>query len=503
MRTRYSMLNMIVGGITKVLNLLIGFFCRTVFIRLLGQEYLGLNGLFSNILSLLSLSELGFGTSIIYMMYKADAEKDVYQKKCLLTFYAKIYTLIGCIILLLSILATPFLPWLIKNNTYSLEYLQKIFLLQSLNSAMSYFFSYRSSLIFVAQKDYLLKLILFGCNLCCSSVQIALLAYKADYITYLIVQIIFTFLNNIIIYFVSKKLYPEIQIGREYKLDKNTYEIIRNKVSSLLSHNISGFVTNGTDNIIISKMIGILEVGKYSNYNLVISGITSVLDVAMKGVTASLGNFMAQKGKKDVYRIYQKIDFAFYFINSICTLLLSIVLREFMVLWIGKESLFPLYVEFILICNFYIVIQRKAIFTVRNAGGLFSNDKNAAIIKPCINLFVSIYLTYKIGIVGVFIGTMISGIIIDVIWMPYIVYKKYFQVNFYLYLVDYLKKITILLIEYGITKIVCEYFNFIERIWKIFFEGGISCAINFLVMLCFYRKDTYDLFCDIKKAIKR
>lgn len=504
MRKKYSMINAAAGIITKIASLFLGFICRTFFIRKLGYEYLGINGLFSNILSLLSLSELGFGTSIIYLLYKADAENDTYKKNCLLTFYARIYRIIGWFIIFAGIVLTPILPWLIKENSFAINYLRKVFILQIFNSAVSYFFSYRSSIIFVKQKDYLLKIVSFGCNLGCNIIQILLLSIHADYCGYLLIQLLFTFLNNLIVFLISKKMYPEIKIGREFQLDKDTYGIIKNKVSALLCHNISGFVTNGTDNIIISKLIGIIEVGLYSNYNMVISGISGMLDAAVKGVTASLGNFMAQASKEEVYKVYKKIDFIFYVINALCTTCLCVLFNKFIILWVGQESIFPRYVEIVLVANFYISVQRKAIFTVRNVGGLFSNDKNAALIKPIINLIISVFLAYSVGIVGVFIGTLVSGIIVDVLWMPYMVYKRYFQRNFIEYIFDYFKQCGIIVLSIAGTEIVCQLLDRnILSVFQLLVDGIICCFITILIISLFYKNYVKTYATDIKRFVKR
>lgn len=504
MRKKYSIINATSGIVTKIGSLILGFICRTIFINELGYEHLGINGLFSNILTLLSLSELGFGSSIIYLLYKAEAENDIYKKNCLLTFYAKIYNIIGCFIILMGIALTPILQWLIKDNNFDIEYLRKVFILQILNSAISYFFSYRSSLIFVNQKDYILKLVSFGSNLGCNLIQIIALRYHTSYYLYLIIQLLFTFVNNMIIYILSKKMYPEIKIGKSYQLDKETFKEIRSKVSALLCHNISGFVTNGTDNIIISKLIGIIEVGLYSNYNMVVSGILGMLDAAMKGVTASLGNFMAKASTEEVYKVYKKIDFIFYSINALCTTCLCVLLRKFIILWIGQESIFPRFVEIILVANFYISVQRKAIFTVRNVGGLFSNDKNAALVKPIINLIISVFLAYSVGISGVFIGTLVSGIIVDVLWMPYMVYKRYFQRNFIEYVFEYFKQCGIIALSIAGTEIVCRLFDKNSLcISQLFLESIMCCFITIFDISLFYNNYIKTYIADIKRFVKK
>lgn len=504
MRKRYSLINTVVGGSSKIASLFLGFFCRTVFIRKLGYDYLGINGLFSNILMLLSLSELGFGTSIIYLLYKADAEDDTYKQNCLLTFYARIYKIIGCFIILAGCVLTPMLPWFIKENSFAITYLKKVFIIQILNCAVSYFFSYRSSLIFVKQKDYLLKIISFICNFGCNITQIVLLSIHADYSGYLIIQLLFTLVNNIIVFMLSKKMYPEIKIGKEYQLSKDTYKELKNKVNAMLCHNISGFVTNGTDNIIISKFIGIIEVGLYSNYYMVISGMFGLLDTAMKGVTASLGNYMAQSSIEEVYKIYKKIDFIFYIINALCTTCLGVLFHQFITLWVGKESVFPRYVEFVLVANLYISIQRKGIFTIRDVGGLFSNDKMAAIAKPIINLTISLLLVHSMGIVGVFIGTLISGIVIDIFWMPYMVYIKYFQRNFLGYIVDYIKQCGIIVLSITGVSIILQVLDRNgQNIFQLFFNGIICCLITVIMILLFYKNELKMYVADVRNLIKR
>ena len=502
MRKKNSIINAIAGILTKFTGLLLGFICRTVFIRRLGYDYLGIYGLFSNILMFLSLSELGVGTSIIYLLYKADVENDTYKKNCLLTFYARVYHIIGCFIILAGIVVMPILPWLIKENVFAIAYLQRVFFLQVLNAAVSYFFSYRSSLIFIKQKDYLLKFISFVCNLLCNTMQIVLLNIHADYCEYLIIQLLFTILNNIVIFSLSKRMYPEVKIGKEFQVDKDTYRNIKTKVFAMLHHKISGFVTNGTDNIIISKLIGIIEVGIYSNYFVIISGISGMLDAAMKGVTASLGNYMTQSTNDEVYKVYKKMDFAFYVINAFCTTCLGVLLHTIIILWLGQESAFPGYIESIIVANFYIMIQKKAIFTLRDVGGLFSNDKNAAIVKPIINLIMSLTLGYSVGIVGVFIGTLISSVVVDVFWMPYMVYKIYFQRDFREYVADYFKKSGIMVLNIIVLSILCPYIAGNNlNIFQLFADGFICCLMTMFIIYIFFRSELKLYASEIKKII--
>lgn len=496
MRLKYSMINGLVALSTQVLMIILNFISRSLFISILGIEYLGINGLFSNILTFLSLSELGIGTAITFSLYKAVSDKNQYNINALITLYSRVYACIAIVVFVLGIILSIFLEYLIIDNPFDIDYLRIAFLLFVLNSAVSYLWSYRSCIVFVNQKDYILKLISFTSNITCIIIQIILLKITQNYIVFLIIQLLFTIINNFIQSIISKKMYPNVVCNKKYKLCKNDLNDIIKRIKSLFIHSISSTITFGTDNIIISKFIAIKYVGLYSNYQMIINAVNNIVVQFFNGITASMGNLISSESTEEVYRVYKKLNFICFWIYSFLFTILCTIINTFILLWIGDNALLEYSTVIVLLINFYIMGLRQPIFMVRNCAGLYTKDKIAAILKPMINLSSSIILANKIGLIGVFIGTLVSSIVSDVLISPYYLNKYFFENKYNIYLVNYLKQIFITLFSTIVTIIICDFLVDSNNNYIVFVNRTIiSCIVPNIIIYILYRNtEEYNYF---------
>ncbi len=501
-RLSNSIRNGTVSVASQLLVTVLNFVCRTVFIYKLGNEYLGVNGLFTNILSMLSLSEMGIGTAIVYNMYKAVEQRDEEQINRLMSFYAKVYAIIGSIIMLSGVGCSFFIQYLIKDNIFDLSFLRTAFLLQVFNNAVSYFISYRSCILFANQKDWICKVSsMIVSSLGCIA-QIITLFVVHNYFVYLIIQIGITIANNGAQFILAKKLYPNVKIRFSNKLTEETYSDIVARVKALLVHSVSSAINFGTDNIIISKFVGILETGFYSNYSMIITTINALVSQMLNGIVASMGNLMVSANKEKIYEVYQKIDFVCVWIYGMLSASLICLIDPFVNIWTGEGHLLNRITVIVLIINFYILGVRQAIMITRNAGGLYTQDRIVAVIKPIINLVFSIFLVQFMGITGVFVGTLISQLVADVILFPYYLYKNIFGDGICRYYLNYFKNAFIVsaitLLCLVITKPI---FGVVTGIIA-FLINGIICVLVYnivFVIINFKRKE----FIYFKNLLKR
>lgn len=474
-RINNSIKNSIVGFCSQILVVVLSFVSRSIFIYILGNEFLGVNGLFSNILSMLSLSEMGIGTAIVYNMYKAVSREDTNLINSLLSFYAKVYRFIGLSILAVGLICSFFIQYLIKDNPFGVNFIRIAFILQVINNSVSYFWSYRSSILFVYQKDWICKI----SNVCVSIIgyllQIIALIFTKSYFIYLVTMIIITILSNLSQYMIARYMYPDIKVIKKSRLPKDIFNDIFRRVKALIIHSISSAINFGTDNIIISSFVGIVETGFYSNYSMIINTINGLIVQFLNGIIASMGNLMASSDSKTIYDIFKKINFLCQWLYGLLSVCLICLLNQFIDIWTGKGHLLGLMTVIVLVVNFYILGVRQSIMITRNAGGLFEKDKIVAVIKPIINLFFSIILVINFGIIGVFIGTLISQIVADVFLFPYFLYKSIFsmeRVSFY-YL-DYLKHF---IISFTIGVICYLIVSFVNTL----IEGSVAFIVNGLI----------------------
>ena len=303
-RTKSSVINSLTSITTQILTVVMNFVVKIVFTRTISMEYLGVNGLFANIITMLSLADLGIGTAIPYSLYKPLAENDHRKVKVFMKFYSKVYNVIGTVVLLIGLGLIPFLPYLIKGGE-GVDNLSFIYALFVIHSASSYFFVYKRFLIEADQKGYITARITFAFSFLLSLVQIAILYIYHNFIFYLLSSIIFVVLQNIYISRKATKLYPYLKEEVKDEMDKEDVKEITKNVSSLFVYKVGSVVTNGTDNMVISKFLGLVPVGIYSNYILVTKSLNNVVSQLFIAITSSIGNLVVTTNKEHSKNVFE------------------------------------------------------------------------------------------------------------------------------------------------------------------------------------------------------
>lgn len=473
-RTKNSVYNMIASMLANSLSIIIGLIARVFFIRYLGNEYLGLNGLFSNIISMLSIVELGMGSTIIYNLYKPIANNDIDTIKSLMQFYKKSYHLIGITILILGIVLIPFLPSIIGNTEIPVNS-TIIYLLFLADSVFSYFLSYKRSMLYAQQKDYVVQYVNIFYLVTLNLVQIIILMITKNYYLYLSIKILFRVVENVIINIIANRLYPYLKDDQVKPLEQSIQKDIFKKIKALFFHQIGSFVINGTDNIIISRYLGIAVVGLYSNYYMIINAVRTVTKQIISATTPSVGNLLVTESKDKQYSVFKKIRFANFWIACFCGVCIYVLMEPFITIWIGNEYILDNFVLLVLSINFFQKTMRDTYGAFKNAAGIFYEDRFVPIIESVINIVVSIFLVKRIGLAGVFVGTIVSGLVLWLYSYPVLVYKKIFNRNYLQYLRETIGYILAFLIVLFLT-------NFLST--KVLVSSAfISLILKFLVCL--------------------
>ena len=455
-RTKNSIRNIKYAIVGQFTGLTISFINRMIFVHVLTSEYLGVGGLFTSILSMLSLAELGIGSAIVYSLYKPLAEKNNEKIKSLMLLYRKAYTIIGIAISILGILLTPFLGFFIKELP-TIDNLRLIYILFVLNSAFSYFYSYKRSLIIADQKRHITTLYRYTFYFILNSTQIIMLLLTKNYVIYLILVLLNTILENYVISKKANKLYPYLLDKEVNPLDINTKATIRKNVNAMIFHKIGSLVVSGTDNILLSKYVGISVVGIYSNYLLIIQALHTVINMIYTGITSSIGNLGATESKEKLEFTFNALNFLGFWAYGISSIALVVLLNPFISIWLGDNYLFGNKMVLVIIINYYLTGMRRCTITFRDALGLYWYDRYKAIFESIINLVASMLLIHSFGAIGVLIGTTISTIS-TCFWVePHILYKYGFGKRSLHYFKNYFKY-TIVTLSVGlITWTVCEW----------------------------------------------
>lgn len=424
MRTSNSIKNICIGMIGQVFTILLQFLVRSIFIYKLGIEYLGVNGLFVNIISILSLAELGIGNAIIFSLYKPLNSNDDNKIKALMNLYEKSYKIVALIVMMLGIILIPFLQLIIKETPDIKENIIVLYLLFLLNSVFSYLYAYKRSLIIADQKEYIVTTITNILNFISSIIQIFVIMVFNNFIIYLIVQIIFTLITNICISYKANVMYPMLKDKNKIKLDKDEQKRIFKDVNALIIYKIGTLLTVGLDNIIISSFVGVSSVGVYSNYTMLVDKINSILSQMFGSLTGSIGNLNASEDVDKKEFMYKVMLFMAFFLYGISATCFYVGVNSFIELWVGKEYLLDNITLVIIIANFYFIGMNIPTMIFRNTLGLYVQGRYRPIIGAAINIVVSLAFVREYGILGVVLGTLVSRILVLSWYEPLIIYKN-------------------------------------------------------------------------------
>lgn len=499
MRVKSSILNISAGLGNQLLITILSFVSRTVFINILGIQYLGINGLFTNIFSMLALVEAGIGSSIIYSLYKPVSENDTEKIKILMNLYKKSYLVIAVVIFLLGLSILPFLNIFVKDpNIKNIHIIYMIFLL---NTAAPYLYVHKNNLLQVYQKNYIVTITYSISSLISMCLKIIILYFTKNYILYLIIDIILSLTNSFILSLMVNKMYPFIKEKTNNRLDNETKHSIIKNIKAIVFQNIGNYLIFGTDNIIISSFISIVAVGIYSNYNMLIEISRNITYQIFHNLYHSIGNLVAKENIEKIYGIYRVYRLLNFWLYSLFSIILLILINPFIKLWLGQQYLMSKSVILILILIFYERGMRNSITTLKTTAGIFNEDRFASLIQAFINLCFSILLVKRLGIEGVFLGTLISVLAVPFWFTPYLVYKKLFRKSLIQYYLNYLLYLILGVITFVITNQLSS-FIIPNNYLNIIMIGTISFIIpNMIYIVIFFRTQEFKYLLNVLKLI--
>ncbi len=430
-RTRNSAINIATGFGSQFLVTLLRFVTRTVFIYTLGKEYLGISGYFKDILSMLSLTELGLDTAINFKLYKPLAEGDDKRVRVLMKFYKQAYRIIGAIIFSMGLCLIPFLPRLIKDfdNLAKLNInAALIFLLYLLNSASSYlFFAYRGAVVKANQKRYILDIAGYGMTILMNVAQIAVLYWYHNFLLYTAVAIIVVILRNVINAFIAEHYFPQFFIPEPDSLSREEVLGLFKDCGALFLFKINAVVLKATDNMVLGYFIGLVMVGLYSNYLVLYATLRDLLDKFYAAVRASVGNLFAVSDVPTKYRFFETMNYLTVILYGTAAAGIAVCSNELIQKWIGTDYVVaqPLAVLVGIELLFYGL--KVNLGQIRTVSGLFRQMWYRPAIGAAANVVLSVIFVQFWGISGVILGTICADILSNFALDPSIIYKHGFD----------------------------------------------------------------------------
>lgn len=442
------------GYIGLFVQISLGFVSRTIFIKTLGVNYLGINGLYLNVLGVLSLAELGMGSAMNYSLYKPVALGDIDKIKSILNLFKNAYRIIALIVSFLGLLLVPFLKFIVKDpGNISVTELTTFYLIFLFGTVSTYFVAYKYSIVNAEQKNYVQTNIQTITSLISISAQIIILTIYKDFLLYLLTGAIIGLIQKISINSHLNKLYPYLLDKKTLKLPKEERNIIKKNIKALIYHKFGEISVYQTDNIIISSFINITTVGLISNYNLIIASVSNFINILFGSLVSTIGNIIAIENKEKQYFHFMTYRFLGFWIYGFASIAFLILLNPFIRLWIGEKMLINESVIYLIIINYYIVGHRQVIANFASAAGIFNEVKYISIFQGIINLVISIIMVKLIGLEGVFIGTLISGLFVT-FTKPIIVYRSIFNKNAFEYYKNSIIYVIAIVIAFTILKTI-------------------------------------------------
>lgn len=506
-RTQNATRNILWGVLNKFIVMGLPFVNRTVLVYILGASYLGLDSLFTSILQMLNIAELGFSSAIVFSMYKPIAEGNYVQVNALLNLYRKVYRIIGSIVLFIGIVIMPLLPKLIKSDLPNHLNLYSLYMIYLLNTVLGYWlFSYKKSLIFAYQREDVLSNINSIIVICKTFLQILMICFFRMYYLYALILPVTTLVENLIVEYWSKKIFPDcIPDGI---VNRESRQEIKKRIYGLMIQKICSTSRNSLDSIVISAYVGLNNVSIYGNYYYIMAALHALLGTITSSITAVVGNSVAECSTEKNHSDMLKFNFIYMWIASNLTICLLCVFQPFMRIWMGNNMMFEIQVVIALCIYFYSLCigDIRSVYVV--ASGLWYEGRYRAVLEAITNLVLNIYLGKHFGIMGIVVATIISILVVNFGYGSTIIYTYYFKnKKAHIYYAYHFYFAMITCIAGTASYKLCGCFA-LHGIWQIIVNVIICVIVTNCILVVAYcklpvRKDARDMFLRILSKQQR
>ena len=499
-RTEAVIKNSVWGVTNKVINLILNFASRTIFIYFLGVTYLGVNGLYSEIFAMLSLTELGFGTALLVAMYKPIADNDRERILQLLDFYKKTYRVIALIIAGAGIALIPFLQYIVKGaDSLTLFNLRLYFIIYLANTVIGYFVSYKFSYVNALQKNYMAANFNLVTSIVTIVAQCVAIWLTKSFLVYLLVQTVLLAGSKFIKAAYFNRKFPILKEKPERVLTKEERKPIFKEVKDRSIHKFSTVAIHSTDNIIIATLtgLGVTAVGLVSNYTMLINAVTGFVVIFFSALITSFGNLVATSTTEHYRRTFLELNFVNFWLYGFCSIAFLVLIPPFITLWLGGDFLIDNASFLLIVLNCYLLGQFTVYNNVREAKGNFGKDKWMSLSEALINLVVSMICAHYLGLVGVYIGTIASKVFYTIA-RPIVTYRFMTDKSPWDYFSRFIKYFVATVFAGAVTYFVCSHVLVTVNIWTFLLAAVVVAALPNMIFLALFFRDA-----EFKSVVKR
>lgn len=425
-RSKNAKRNIFFGFFNKMVMLMFPFIIQSVVIQVLGVGYLGIKGLFTSILQVMNLAELGFGTAMVYAMYKPIAQDDRENVCALLNYYKIIYRWIGGVVLVVGMAIMPFLSHFIKDECPADINLYLVYFMYLINTVLSYWlYAYKSALLNAFQRVDVLSIISTITQTAMYIAQIVLLIFLKNYYVYLGVAILATISNNFLTSWNVDRLYPQYKCVGNISLQQK--RDIKKKVSGLMLYKLCSTTRNAFDSIFLSMFLGLTLTAMYNNYFMILTGLITLMSIVTSAIVAGVGNSIELDSVEKNYKDMEKLNFLYMLLSGWCTICLVCLYQPFMEIWMGKEMVFPFPVAILFSVYFYILKMGDIRAVYSDAAGLWWENRYRTLAEAIVNIILNYVLVKLMGVYGIILATIISLFSLGFIASALVLFKNYFK----------------------------------------------------------------------------
>lgn len=490
-RTQNATRNIFFGIVLKLYQIIVPFVMRTIMIYYMGMEYLGLNSLFTSVLSVLNLAELGVGSAMVYSMYHPIIVDDRETIKSLMRLYRTYYRIIGLIIAVAGGILTPFIPHLIHG---SVPIGMNVYILYLLNLAATVFsywlFAYKNSVLDAYQRTDIISKVTLVTNTVMYILQAWSIIALHNYYVYVMMALLGQLLNNIVVAIFATKMYPDLHPGKP--LAKKSIKKINRRIRDLFTSRLGSVVVNSADTLVISAFLGLTMLAKYQNYFYILTAITGIVGVVYASVTAGIGNSLMVESEIKNVKDLTKFTFIISWIAGLCTCCLLNIYQPFMQLWVGKKNMLDFGCVVCFAVYFYIVEINQLLNTYKDAGGIWHKDRFRPLVTGIVNVVMNLVMVKFWGIYGILLSTVLSMMFVGMPWILYNLFTTMFDKSHFK---NFLKKlafyVVITVLACVLSAIICSFINFKPLITMVLRLFVCLFIPNVVYLIAFRKQDEF------------
>lgn len=486
-RTKNASRNIVFGIVLRIYQIAVPFLMRTAMIYFMGVQYLGLNSLFTSILQVLNLAELGVGSAMVYSMYKPIAEDDETMICALMQLYKLYYRVIGLVIAVVGLLLTPFIPKLINGDLPPELNIYVLYLLNLAVTVLSYWlFAYKNSLLQAHQRTDVTSKVTLVTNTIQYGLQFLVLVTIKNYYIYVLTAFVTQALTNIVTAIVATKMYPDYHPGG--KLPKTQVQDINHRIRDLFTSKLGGVIVNSADTVVISAFLGLTMLAIYQNYYYILTSIIGFVGIVFQSCTAGIGNSVIVETKEKNFNDLKKFTFLISWIAGFCTCCLLCLYQPFMEIWVGEDLMLG-FSAVICFCIYYFVYEiNQLLNTYKDAAGIWHEDRFRPLVTAGANLGMNLIMVQFWGIYGVLLSTVLSTLFVGMPWLLHNLFTVLFDKK---HLPEYLKSLLLYVLVVFISCVgcyfICQLFHFGN--WLILIVRiVICCLVPNIIYFVAYRK---------------